>query len=83
MLLKRGSFLLFCLIPLTNSSDIFYCIVVRCGLGEVVNVNQTCMPFFPRSMHLINDSHLNLYQIHHWTHGANRVKEINFLGIFF
>lgn len=46
-----------------------------------------CQPnmhvFFPRSIHLINDSHLTLYQIHHWTYGINRVKEINFLGILF
>lgn len=66
MLLKRGNSSSFWSGSLTNSLDIFWCIVVRCGMGEVVNVNQTyCMLSFPRSVHLITDSHLTLNQIQH------------------
>lgn len=41
------------------------------------------MLFFLRSVHVVNDSHLTLYEIQHWTCRANRVGEVNFLGIFF
>lgn len=48
MLLKRGSSVLHLFLSgsLMNSLDTFSCIVVSCGMGEAVNVNQTYACFF-------------------------------------